>query len=735
MVPVRTFGKARNRDWQKSNPDAPKLSSRPVISTSVRDLVAFVLRSGDLGGAGGFGGRNRALEGTRGHQRLQKNRPANYEAEVPVRWRVEQETFIFELKGRIDGVLVQAGLLRIEEIKTVRRSWSGPPDSLHLAQARVYAYLYSLDHPGFSAATIEVTYLELASGDTVQHEEVFSIDALKDFFDSLIAEYLDWIRRHQAWKVVRDASIGQLAFPFKEYRAGQRALAVAVYRTVRDGGKLFAEAPTGIGKTVSVLFPVIKALAEGRVEKVFYLTARTIGRAVAQGTLCVLRSGGLRLRAVTLTAKDKICFNEGKPCDLTTCPFALGYYDRIKGALQDGLSREVFTRTEIEALARKHTVCPFELSLDLSVWADAVICDYNYVFDPTVSLKRYFDDERHQYAILVDEAHNLIDRAREMFSADLTYEELRTLQQAIAEDLPVCSKILGKICSLLKRLGTDDQWVRREETLVSPSPPEKLGKLLDQFLDEAERWLAQEVSAEFGEPLLALYFRVLSFQRVLDLYDERYVSLCELDPLKLRLFCLDPSTLLKSALKRTGPSVFFSATLRPIEYFREALGGEALDNSLQLSSPFDPKNLSILVANRIPTRLAARTGSYDAVTDSICAVIHARPGNYLVYFSSYAYLTEVLERFRSRSPLTRVVVQSAGMTEGQREEFMDHFQNAPEQTLVAFAVLGGVFGEGIDLLGDRLIGVVVVGVGLPQICLERELIKESFQRAQKNGFD
>ena len=418
---------------------------------------------------------------------------------------------------------------------------------------------------------------------------------------------------------------------------------------------------------------------------------------------------------------------------MTTCPFALGYYDRIKGALRDALEGETFSRTEIEGLARKHTVCPFELSLDLSLWADAIICDYNYVFDPTVSLNRYFDDERHQYALLIDEAHNLVDRAREMFSADLEYEELRTLQQAVAEDLPLCSKILGKICSLLKRLAADDEWARREESLVSPNPPEKLGKLLEHFLDEAERWLAQEVHAEFGEPLLALYFRVLSFQRVLDLYDERYV--CLLDPLRLRLFCLDPSMLLKSALKRTGPSVFFSATLRPLDYFREALGGEALDNTLQLASPFDPENLSILVANRIPTRLAARIGSYDAVADSICAVINGRPGNYLVFFSSYAYLTEVLERFRARSPLTRVEVQSAGMTESQREQFMAHFQNAPEQTLVAFAVLGGIFGEGIDLLGERLIGVIVVGVRLPQICLERELIKESFQRAQKNGFD
>ncbi len=710
------------------------MTSKPTISASVREVGDFVCRTGDLGTSSGFGGRNRALDGTRGHQRLQKNRPAGYEPEVVVRWQSEQPTFIFELKGRIDGVLVTAGQLLIEEIKTVRRPWTGLADSLHSAQAKIYAFICAQER-GFKEASIRITYLHLSSADTVELDERFSFVDLHTFFHSVITEYLVWLEQHHAWCSLRDASIQQLPFPFTDYRPGQRSFAVAVYRGARDRGKLFAEAPTGIGKTVSVLFPAIKAMAGQHVEKIFYLTARTVGRTIAQETLSTLRSAGLRLRAVTLTAKEKVCFNQGQPCDPRTCPFALGYYDRLKAALHDALKSESFTRDHLEAIARKHSVCPFEFSLDLSLWADLIICDYNYVFDLTVSLKRYFDGEKHRHSILVDEAHNLLDRAREMFSASLERDELMSLMRALDQELPACARSLHKICARLKSLSQDETWSSREKALVSKTPPKDFDTLLEQFLDQAELWLVQETQTPFREELLSVYFRVLSFQRILELYDERYITICERDPLNLRLFCLDASTLLRSALKRTGHSVFFSATLRPLEYFRDAFGGEPLDPILQLSSPFPPENLAVLIHLSSPTRLNARSGSHDAVASSVAALVTSRPGNYLVFFSSYAYLAEVLERFRSICPSIRVEVQSPGMTEAQRDAFLGNFQEQPGRTLVAFAVLGGIFGEGIDLHGERLIGVIVVGVGLPQICLERDLIKESFQERGLAGFD
>ncbi len=708
-------------------------AAKPVLTASVRDVVEFVLRTGDLGGSGRFAGRNRALEGVLGHQRVQKSRPAGYEAEVPVRWQSEQADFIFELKGRIDGVLPELGSVLIEEIKTVRQRWTGPADPLHWGQARIYGCLYALAK-GIEAVTVRITYLELATGETLSFEESSSAAALTEFFERVVGEYLRWLGEHSVWRRQRDESIRALAFPHASYRPGQRDLAVAAYRALKSGGRLFAEAPTGIGKTISVLFPTIKAMGEGRVEKVFYLTAKTVGRTVAEEALATLRSAGLRFRAVTLTAREKVCLHQGLPCDPSLCPLAVGYYDRIKAALREAFSEEVFTRECLERIAQRHQVCPFELSLDLSVWADGLICDYNYVFAPTASLKRYFDDEKHAYAILVDEAHNLLDRAREMFSAELSRADLNALKKATAEAAPAVAKALGRLTRRMAALTQDEGWIVRKEACTRASAPEDLEEPLEAFLEQAELWLAREEQTPFREDLLGAYFLALGFQRILEIYDDRYVTIVE-DGGRLRLFCLDPARQLARVLKGMGTPIFFSATLRPGNYFREVLGGEPLDPMLQLGSPFPPDNLAVLVQDQIPTRLDAREASGEAVAAAIAALVEARTGNYLVFFPSYAYLAAVLARFQALRPEIRVEAQSPQMDEAQRQRFMELFQSEPSATLVAFAVLGGVFGEGIDLVGERLIGVVVVGVGLPQICLERELIREHCQARSLPGFD
>ena len=706
--------------------------SKRTVSISVRDLVAFVLRRGDLGSNRQFAGPNRALEGTRGHQRAQKSRPPGYEAEVPVSRSVETPEFTLELKGRIDGVLVREGELLIEEIKTVSRLAGIEADPLHWAQARLYAFLYC-ESNGFGAASVRLTYVQLETFEALEFTEMFTFENLTGFFEQVIHEYIEWLQEHDRWLKQRDASILALAFPFA-YRPGQRAMAVAVYRNIRQRGRLFVEAPTGIGKTLSVLFPSIKALAAGEIEKIFYLTARTVGRAVAEETLAELRARGLKFRSVTITARDKMCFNNGQPCDLSACPFAIGYYDRVKAALRESLRRDVFTRSEIEDLARRHSVCPFELALDLTLWADGVVCDYNYAIDPFVALKRYFSGERREFAMLVDEAHNLVDRGRDMFSADLFKEEVLALRSALPDELKKCARLLGKINSRLLEIGRDENWIERGGHRLRKEVPEKIIKLLRDFCAEAEQWLVLNQPSNFRQPLLDFYFHALALIRISEFYDERYVTIFEGENGRLRLFCVDPSALLREALSGLGSTVFFSATLGPADYYRESLGGDPSDSCLVLDSPFAPDSLKVLVHRSVPTRLRDRGRSYEEIADSIAAMASARRGNYLVYFPSYEYLREVMSRFTGRYPEFRTEGQHSGMSEPAREQFLNRFQPGP-QTLVGFAVLGGIFGEGIDLVGDRLIGVAVVGVGLPQLCVERDLIREFWQARAKPGFD
>jgi DNA excision repair protein ERCC-2 len=767
------------------------MTDQRQISISVRDLVEFVLRTGDLGGKRDFVGPLRAWEGTRGHQRIQKSRPLGYETEVALAHEIATPEFVLRVQGRIDGILPTSGKVLIEEIKTITGSWDKTADPLHWAQAKIYAFIYAHDH-ALEHLDIQLTYLHLDSGELTEFHQSFTRVELASFFTEVVEVYLVWARQHQHWCQLRDQSIQSLAFPHSTYRAGQRELAVAAYRTMARGGKLFVEAPTGIGKTISVLFPAVKAMGEGKLEKIFYLTARTVGRAVAEKACADLRQAGLRLRTLTLTAKDKICFNNGQPCDMKTCPFALGYYDRIKAAMRDALSRQNFTRTTLEELARRHQVCPFALSLDLSLWVDAIICDYNYVFDPQAYLRRYFDEEKGDYVFLIDEAHNLVDRARDMFSAELSKAEILEVKRAVQPQLPACAKALNKIHSawvkFVRSFELEDEGspsprpsppgegelfsvadkllrhpefvdfdnsnaapdelpllgeragvrasVRQHESLVTKQLPEALLPLLRDFLKEAESWLVQNHSASFREPLLELYFSVTSFVRTAELHDERYVTIFDTTtPSRLHLFCLDPSHLIQQALKRGNAAVFFSGTLTPMDYFREILGGDEQDDVLQLASPFPPENLGVFVEDRIATSFRERASSYDEVAQAISALVQGKRGNYLIYFPSYKYLNSVRERFGAQNPQAMTLVQTPAMTESERDNFLAAFHCEHQQTLVGFAVMGGIFGEGIDLVGDRLAGVVVVGVGLPQLCLERDLIRDYFQSAKGAGFD
>jgi DNA excision repair protein ERCC-2 len=738
-----------------------KVSAEKRLHTvSVRDLVEFVLRRGDLGGQREFVGSDRALAGIRGHQKIQRSRPSGYLTELPVEHRVDVDEFALQIRGRIDGLLITSERVLLEEIKTVSATWDHQADPLHWAQAKFYGFMHAREN-ALKELVIQLVYLELPAGKITEFRQTFSFGELSDFFTTTTAEYVAWLRERHHWCLARDASIAALAFPFPEYRPGQRELAVAAYRVLTNGGRLFLAAPTGIGKTISTLFPAVKELGEGKLERIFYLTARTVGRSIAEKALVDLRRAGLKLRAVTLTAKEKVCVHEGHPCDPLTCPFARGYYDRVKPAIREALEREEISRSVLETVGQKHQVCPFELSLDLSVWADAVICDYNYVFDPQVYLRRHFAEDGGAYGFLVDEAHNLVERARDMFSADLNGGEILNVKRAIKMAAPRCSKALAQLHTAMRKLGNDAEpseatieasdssfelnlfpvkaatiWEQDNGVSTSIEFPESLIEPLETALEEAERWLVKNQPTEFREALLALYFRLHSFRRTAEVYDERFVTIIESDPSTMvRLFCLDPSLLLRKALARGKAAIFFSATLTPMDYYRTLLGGAPEDCVLQLASPFPPENLAVLIHDRIQTHFKGRAESQRDVVEAIGTLVSGRPGNYLVYFPSYQYLNSVLQEFQVRHSTVPVLVQRPGMTEPERDAFLTAFSVEHGETLVGFAVLGGIFGEGIDLVGERLIGAVIVGVGLPQLCVERDLIRDYFQQHNSAGFE
>ena len=708
-----------------------------VVQISVRDLIGFALRSGDL--VRDFVTASRAVEGTRGHQYVQGHRPEGYEAEVRVSFLYESDPVSLEITGRADGVLLDDDGLLVEEIKTtygaLDRDREDNPH--HWAQAKTYAYILAVLHE-VPTVDVQLTYVQLGSSELLEDRRTFPLAELATYFEEIVARYLKWERAYRHYCHERDLSIADLDFPFPHFRPGQEELSACLADTIAADGRLFAEAPTGIGKTISVLFPAVKAIGAGQAQKIFFLTAKTSGRAVAEKAIDDMRRTGLKFKSVTLTARDRICFNarDGRPCDVQTCEYARGYYDRINDAIDEAFALTAATRSAIETVARKHMVCPFELGLDLSLWADAIICDYNYVFDPKAYLRRYFLDARGDYVFLIDEAHNLVERARDMYSAELHKTDILKLKKALAGDHPHLAKALDAINSYLLDLskrcedeGDGQSWLSRES-------PEDLLYLLERLRAILEPILSRNRPTPYHQDLLECFYNAVGFLRVAEAFDERYVTCAERSgrDLRLRLYCLDPSIQIREALKRGKTAAFFSATLTPLDYFRDLLGGDRGDFTVALGSPFPDEHLALLVADHIDTTYRGRQFSFDEVAQSIAATVRARRGNYIAYFPSYRYLEEVYSRFLSAAGSVRTLVQRRRMSEAEREQFLTCFADDNSETVVGFAVMGGIFGEGIDLVGERLVGAIIVGVGLPQICLERDLIRGYFDERSLSGF-
>ncbi len=715
-----------------------------ALTLPIRRLVEFLLRTGSIDSR--FTGFDRALEGARLHRKLQRaavKEYPDYQAEAALKQDYTCAGIAYTLEGRADGIFTDKdGTPTIDEIKTTTlppEFITGEQSPEHWAQAQIYAAIYARQQ-GLPAMRVRLVYYQVDEDLEFTFNHDYSADALDAIVTDLLTQYAPWAKRSAEWQRMSRASRQALPFPFASYRPGQRAMMNAVYKTCTEGGQLLCQAPTGIGKTMSVLFPALKAVGEGG--PIFYLTARGTTRAAAENALTLLRAADpdLKLRSVTLTAKDKICLQEHRECTPEGCPYANGYYDRVKAALWDGLDTHALTADALQALARKHKVCPFELGLDLSLWCDVVVGDYNYLFDPVVHLMRFFETAG-DYLFLIDEAHNLPGRARDMHSASLCKSAFYDAKKRLGKGKSSLKNALTKVNNIFiewrhrcEEVLGDSRFGR---TYFEKSRAEDFDRALTKLCEPLEIWLDEHRDpGETHDALLQLYFDIRAWLRVADTFDNHFVLQISAVGSEVRaaMLCLDPSDFLAADFAKGRAAVLFSATLAPAGYYKD-LCGLPDARAVALRSPFDPANMGLWCARQVSTRYKDRADSIAKVSDLLAVMAAAQPGHYLAFFPSYSYLQQVWEDFTARYPDQPTLCQESAMDEGQRTEFLSQFLARDGKPLLGFAVLGGVFGEGVDLTGESLIGVAVVSPGLPQIGPRQEQLRDYFEETRGAGFD
>ena len=706
-----------------------------IIRISVRNLVEFILREGDIDNRkAGLPDKEAMQLGGRIHRKIQRQMGSDYYAEVPLKITVPCEGFAIQIEGRADGIQKTADGVVVDEIKGVLREleYIEKPVSVHLAQAKCYGYIYGKQQE-LDSITIQMTYCQMETEEVKRFQETFSIEELERWFLDIVMQYEKWARFQVEWRQTRDATIKEAEFPYP-YREGQRELVTSVYRTILRKKKLFIQAPTGVGKTMATIFPAVKAVGEGLGDKIFYLTAKTITRTVAEQAFQILKKNGLQYKVATLTAKEKICFCEKAECNPDVCPYAKGHFDRVNDAVYEMITTmEEMSRENIETQAKKHSVCPFEMGLDVSLWVDAIICDYNYVFDPNAHLKRFFSEgKKGEYLFLIDEALNLVERGREMYSAVLYKEEFLQMKKAVRYESVKLTRQLEGCNQMLLEMKRECQ-TYKEYNSISHFALKLLNVMngLQKLLEEKE---------QVDEEVLEFYFHVRNFLNIYEEVDENYVIYTELEEggdFKLKLFCVNPAVKLQNFLSQGNSTVFFSATLLPIRYYKKLLSVETDDYAVYAHSPFKEANRLLVLGQDVSTKYTRRGYEmYERFAIYIKNVMQAKPGNYLVFFPSYRFMEEVRETFeRYRTEEMCCMMQEQNMNEQDREAFLQEFEAEREGSLAGFCVMGGIFSEGIDLTKERLIGAMIVGTGLPQVCNEREILKQYFDRHGENGFD
>ncbi len=739
-------------------------------NVSVRNLVEFILRSGDIDNTKGNGYKDSDImqEGSRIHRKIQKSMPSGYAAEITLKMEFPllhgEEEFFLIVEGRADGIWYreeETPEILVDEIKTMYcdLNYITEPIPIHMAQAKCYAYMYASQHD-LDTIGVQLTYCNIETEAIKRFETVFTTFELKEWFENIVKEYAKWLFWQKDWIKKRNESMKELKFPFS-YRPGQKEFVSGVYRTILREKKLFVEAPTGVGKTISTIFPSVKAMGEGLASRIFYLTAKTIARTVAEDTFSLLMEQGMCFRFVTITSKEKICVLEKPECNPEKCPRAKGHFDRVNDAVFDMLTQEeTITRNLIEQYAKKHMVCPFEMCLDVAVWADAVICDYNYVFDPKVSLKRFFaEDKKQDIIFLIDEAHNLVERAREMYSAEVTKEQFLLVKRLIHGKSRNMEKQLENCNTVLLRMKRECEnfkvWENIGDFIVTLL---KLSAEYEDFLKEVV------LDAEAKEAVLTLYFEIRHFLSIYECMDWEYRIYTDYTSegnFRIKLLCMEPARQLKERLQKGRSAILFSATLLPIGYYKEQLGGEVEDYAIYVPSPFQPEKRLLMIGKDVSTKYTRRTkGEYEKIAMYLDAFVSAKVGNYFVFFPSYQMLEKMIEVVVNMlhwkvvdmgqkeemeegeqlllsflDPSVRLYVQQPMMSEEEKEQFLQCFLEQPSKRTVGFCVMGGIFSEGIDLKNDRLIGTVVVGTGLPMVCNEKELFKLYFDEKNGRGFE
>lgn len=706
-----------------------------IIKKGIKDIVSYVYQQGDLNLE--YFSANRAQYGTKAHQAIQE-RYLEEECEVYVEGRYAIGEHEFHLNGRVDLLLEREGQWIVGEIKSTTRPLDAiiPGDrSTHLAQAKVYAYLLLCEHPEWEQVLVRLIYCDLEGVQTRQIDEMYTKEELEPFMEQTLQIYLKWYLILVRSMTLKLKSAKSFTFPFGDFRSYQRELSASVYHCIKERKQLLLRAPTGIGKTMGTIFPSIKALSDQE-QKIFYLTAKTIGRQVAEKAFDVCLATGWVAKVTTITAKEKICLMEEVKCDPTYCPYAKGYFDRINEAVKDLFETEqLFNRDRLVAYAKKHQVCPFEYSLAMASISDAIIGDYNYMFDPRAYLRRFFDEPSPHIA-LIDEAHNLYDRACEMYSASLTKGKVQELKRLFKGKSKSLNKALNALNLKLLEYRQELEEDKKQEIFKEEVESSFLTKVM-ALLEGLEKYLYAHPTTEYKPQLMDLYFECHQFLRISDFYNECFRVRYErmgID-LKISLICLNPSLYLYDRMQHVRSTILFSATLHPLSYYQTVLLHDEACEQIFLPSPFERENLDLYVHYGISTKYKQREASLSKLVFTIFQVTRQRKGNYFIFFPSYQYLEQVFEGYKSLVGEEQVVIaQEREMDEHDREVFLAHFEAQSEKTLVAFAVLGGIFSEGIDLIGDRLIGSVIVGVGLPQLNPLTEQRRLYFEETFQKGY-
>lgn len=712
----------------------------PVIRISVRNLVEFILREGDIDNRTGGGPDPENMQmGSRIHRKIQRQMGSEYQAEVPLKTEIACDGFILKVEGRADGLIHTKEQVMVDEIKGVLRELDRVPEpvGVHLAQAKCYACIVA-EQEGLEEIGVQMTYCQMETEEVKRFQYSYQSSELKVWFDEVIRQYEKWAKFQIEWRKARNASIKGIEFPF-QYRKGQRDLAVSVYRTISRKKKLFIQAPTGVGKTISTVFPAVKAVGEELGEKIFYLTAKTITRTVAEQAFETLREQALKFKVITLTAKEKICFCEETNCNPDDCPYAKGHFDRVNDAVYELLTEaDVMSREVLEAQARKHKVCPFEMALDVSTWVDGVICDYNYVFDPDAQLKRFFaEGSAGEYLFLIDEAHNLVERGRQMYSAEVCKEDFLAVKKLVKGEAPRFAKRLEACNKILLTMKKECENYKVLDHISH------LGLQLMNVMTEADQYLEECADKEVRETVLDFYFQVRSFLNIYDCLDENYVIYTEYQEdgrFLLKLFCVNPAANLQKCLDKGNSAIFFSATLLPIRYYKKLLSTEKDNYAIYIDSSFDTEKRLLMNGVDVSTRYTMRSKEmYHRYAEYIFRTVKVKMGNYLIFFPSYRFLEDVYREFAGllaeKEEEMDLVIQQQHMDEEERENFLRAFEEGRENSLIGFGVLGGIFSEGIDLTNEKLIGTMIIGTGFPQVCNEREILKNYFDQKGLSGFD